>query len=254
MDPLQTRQKARAQRWTADRRRRDAAGRRGRHPRGRARGSPPLQPEAPDALLVVAYARFRERVVCSRRELRQAQPTPLVFGAQPKADGHEDPGLGTWPDHRGTMDRPAGRIALQGAALEQPDQHASGAESHVPNPIRVQDCGRALPVADPTSRDSPYPKAWVGLAFLSLTIIISIKGWAPVPCPAIHSSPIGSPRPCPRGVPGATIMRELLLSTVATGVLLLGLLGAHTSTPVPGASSALDRTSAAPHAGAEIAS
>ncbi len=32
-------------------------------------------------------------------------------------------------------------------------------------------------------------------------------------------------------------MRALLVSTVATGVLLLGLMGAHTATPPPGASS-----------------
>jgi hypothetical protein len=44
-------------------------------------------------------------------------------------------------------------------------------------------------------------------------------------------------------------MRELLLSTVATGVLLLGLMGAQTATPPPGASSAMDRTPAALHAG-----
>ncbi|SDX60378.1 hypothetical protein [Thiocapsa roseopersicina] len=45
-------------------------------------------------------------------------------------------------------------------------------------------------------------------------------------------------------------MRELLVSTVATGVLLLGLMGAHTPTPAPEASSALLRTPAALHAGA----
>jgi hypothetical protein len=46
------------------------------------------------------------------------------------------------------------------------------------------------------------------------------------------------------------VMRELLLSTVATGVLLLGLMGAHSSTPLPGASSALYHRPAALHAGA----
>jgi hypothetical protein len=46
------------------------------------------------------------------------------------------------------------------------------------------------------------------------------------------------------------VMRELLISTVATGVLLLGLMGAHTPTPAPEASSALHRTPAALHAGA----
>jgi hypothetical protein len=51
----------------------------------------------------------------------------------------------------------------------------------------------------------------------------------------------------PRSEPG--FMRALLVSTVATGVLLLGLMGAHTATPPPGASSALDRTPAARHAG-----
>lgn len=45
-------------------------------------------------------------------------------------------------------------------------------------------------------------------------------------------------------------MRELLISTVATGVLLLGLMGAHTPTPAPEASSELHRTPAALHAGA----
>jgi hypothetical protein len=58
------------------------------------------------------------------------------------------------------------------------------------------------------------------------------------------------------------VMRELLISAVATGVLLLGLMGAHTPTPSPGAASEPDRTSAAlhdgstglPSAGAEIAS
>ncbi len=44
-------------------------------------------------------------------------------------------------------------------------------------------------------------------------------------------------------------MRALLVSTVATGVLLLGLMGAHSATTPPGASSALDRTPAARHAG-----
>ncbi|WP_296810025.1 hypothetical protein [Thiocapsa sp.] len=46
-------------------------------------------------------------------------------------------------------------------------------------------------------------------------------------------------------------MREFLISTVATGVLLLGLMGAHTAAPPPGASSALDRTPAALHAGSK---
>ena len=44
-------------------------------------------------------------------------------------------------------------------------------------------------------------------------------------------------------------MRELLISTVATGVLLLGLMGTHTPTPPPEASSALHRTPAVLHAG-----
>jgi hypothetical protein len=44
-------------------------------------------------------------------------------------------------------------------------------------------------------------------------------------------------------------MRELLISTVATGVLLLGMMGTHTVTPPPEASSALHRTPAALHAG-----
>ncbi|MFB1490069.1 MULTISPECIES: hypothetical protein [unclassified Thiocapsa] len=44
-------------------------------------------------------------------------------------------------------------------------------------------------------------------------------------------------------------MRALLVSTVATGVLLLGLMGAHTATPPPGASSALERTPATGYAG-----
>jgi hypothetical protein len=48
-------------------------------------------------------------------------------------------------------------------------------------------------------------------------------------------------------------MRELLISTVATGVLLLGLMGAHTSKPVPGASSALSRTPSALHARSNVA-
>jgi hypothetical protein len=47
-------------------------------------------------------------------------------------------------------------------------------------------------------------------------------------------------------------MRELLISTVATGVLLLGLMGTNTSTPLPGASSALDRTPAPLHAGSTV--
>lgn len=55
-------------------------------------------------------------------------------------------------------------------------------------------------------------------------------------------------------------MRELLISTVATGILLLGLMGAHTATPPPDASSALHRTpaifgpAALPTTGAESAS
>jgi hypothetical protein len=44
-------------------------------------------------------------------------------------------------------------------------------------------------------------------------------------------------------------MRELLISTVATGVLLLGLMGAHTPTSPSEDSSALHRTPAGLHAG-----
>ncbi|WP_296696683.1 hypothetical protein [Thiocapsa sp. UBA6158] len=43
-------------------------------------------------------------------------------------------------------------------------------------------------------------------------------------------------------------MRELLISTVATGVLLLGLMGTHTPTPPPETSSALHPAPVALHA------
>ena len=79
------------------------------------------------------------------------------------------------------------------------------------------------------------------------------KGGGPIPRPEDPFTPIGSPRPCPRGVPGDMIMRELLISTVATGVLLLGLMGAHTAITPTGASSALSRTPSALHAGSNVA-